>query len=205
MNDMEFEFETGGDISTGGGYLKEPGTYHFIITAIDTQPARRDGTPLENAEFEITASVCDGTDKAQVDKQWTNTFYASKPGDSDEQVARNKKEHDRFWVATSMIDTEKAQTKGTKVKISLQDLIGRQFVAKLAKKKNNDYLTAWSDYYHVDDPAVSGFPRSQPHLDSIPSSQRYIGERAKSLTNNVPPARQESQKQELSDDELAGL
>lgn len=183
---MGFDYETGGDLSNGGQWLSEPGTYHLMITDVDEQPTNKDGALIDNAAFRVNFSVCDGTVPGQVDKAIDITFFRPKPTDKNEG-AFAKKKIDRFLVAVGLL-TEQQVIDKWKGKIELQESVGRQLVAKLDKEKEDSKFLSLSfaDIFHVDDPAVATIPRSKDHLALIDPKLRRI---ASGSSGTLTPAK----------------
>lgn len=169
-----FEFEGGGDVSTGSAWLSDPGTYHLIITDLDEQPTNKDGQLIDNAAFRVNCSVCDGTVAGQRDKTTDITFFRPKPTDKNEG-AMAKKKIGRFLVSVGLATEEQIINK-EKITPDLQDAVGRQFIAKLDKEKEDSKFLSLSfaDIYHVDDPAVAQIPRSKEHLALIDPKLRRV-------------------------------
>lgn len=171
---MAYDYEAGGDLSTGGSWLAEPGTYHLIVESIDEQPTSKDGTLVPNAAFRVNCSVCDGTVGGQRDKTTDITFFRPKATDKNEG-AFAKKKIDRFLLAVGLV-TEQQVLDKARVSIDLQQAVGRQFIAKLDKEKEDSKFLSLSfaDVYHVDDPAVAAIPRSKDHLSMIDAKLRRL-------------------------------
>jgi len=58
---MSFEFDAP-ETTESGRFLREAGTFHFAVTAVDEQPASRKGELLDG--FRVEANVLDGTARA---------------------------------------------------------------------------------------------------------------------------------------------
>ena len=206
---MAYRHTTGGDLSTGGAWLKEEGTYHFVITGVDEDVCDRDGRMMPEVAFEVSGSVFTGTVDGQRDKNFGFRFYKPKPGDTEDQRRGSKRALDRLWVATSVLKKEDALTPDKEFDIDLQALVGRQFICKL-EKNDSGHLRPWSNFYHVDDEAVAAIPKDQAALSRIPADQRWI-RGAKPTTTTKPPRQPAKPQQvastggELSDDELSGI
>lgn len=175
---MAFEYEAGGDLSNGGQWLSDPGTYHMLITDISEEPTSKDGTLVPNAAFRVTCAVCDGTVPGQAEKTTDITFFRPKATDKNEGAFARKK-IDRFLVATCLMTEEQVLEKA-KVRIDLQEAVGRQFVVKLEKEKEDSKFLSLSfaDIFHVDDSAVANIPRSKEHLSLIDKKLRKVAKPA---------------------------
>lgn len=178
---MAFQYETGGDLTTGGTWVSEPGTYHLLVTGIEEQPTKSDGTPIDNAAFKVDASVLGGTVPNQKDKVLDIVLFYPKPSDKNEG-AFAKKKFDRFFLATGLASKEDLEQKDRQLSIDLQAAVGRNFVAKFEKettKSGKERISlAFAEIYHVDDPAVKDIPKDADSLAMIDPKLRWIGERA---------------------------
>ena len=186
---MSWEYETGGDLSSGGKFLKEPGTYHLLVSSVDEPPVLSKGNnpqPIDNVAFKVNLSVCDGTVEGQKDKTTDILFFAPKLGGKDDGAFARKK-IDRFLVATGMLTEEQVLSKA-KVSLNLQDIEGRQLVAKFQMDRDDKYLElAFSDLWHVDEPDVATVPKDKEALSLIPTSLRKIGAKPKPEAKRSPP------------------
>ncbi len=171
--------QVGGDLS-GSAFAKEPGTYHMIIQGVDDLPTKKDGTPIDNADFRVNFAILAGTVDGQQDKTGELTFFHPKATEKNGGAFTIKKA-DRMLLAVCMISDE---DKGAEVDIDYQDMVGRQFIAKLELSQDEKYLQlSYADVYHVDDPAVAAIPKNQEALKLIEPQFRRIGNRPK--TTNV--------------------
>ena len=183
---MAFKHQAGGDLSAGGSWLAEPGTYHLLITDVQEEVTKKDGTLVPDAAFRVNCSVCNGTMSGQLDKTTDIVFFHPK-SDQKNEGAMARKKMDRFFVAVGLMTQQQVETKA-EVEIDLQDAVGRQFVAKLVKEKaDSQFLSLnFADIFHVDDPAVKDIPKSQAHLKLIEPQLRLASkafEAAKPASN----------------------
>lgn len=164
--------KTGGDFNTGG-FLSEPGTYHFCITDATESPTNKSGALIDNAAFRVTVEALGGTAAGQENKCCDLLFFHPKPTDKNEGAFARKK-IDRFLLAVGLVGDD---DKDREVDIDLAKCVGRQFVAKMeADEDNARFLrVAFADIYHVDDPAVKAVPKNEAALKLIPASLRKIG------------------------------
>lgn len=171
----KFDYEAGGDLSNGGAWLSEPGTYHLMIVEMQEEPTSKDGNLIPNAAFRVACVVGDGTVAGQKDKTTDITFFQPKSTDKNEGAFARKK-IDRFFVAVGLATEQQIKDKA-KLSIDLQDAVGSQFIAKLEKEKEDSKFLSLSfaDIFHVDDPAVAGIPKDKDCLSLIPPSQRLTG------------------------------
>jgi hypothetical protein len=167
--------QTGGDFQTGG-FLKEPGTYHFIITGMEETPTKRDGSMIDNAAFRIALEALDGTFAGCKGKTCDMIFFHPKPGGKNDGAFARKK-MDRFFLAVGLISDD---DKDKEVDIDLNLAVGRQFVAKMELDDDGKFLQlSFADIFHVDDPSVGQVPKCKESLAIIAPSLRRIGEQPK--------------------------
>ena len=169
---------------TGGKFVDKPGTYHMLVTAVDENPATKDGNPID--ALKVSLSVLDGTHADQKDRSFDLTLWNPKPEDTTDM---SKKKQTRFCLATCLIGAHKP---GEKTTVEPTDAVGRQLVAKLSfKQKKNEATGKWedsdrvdlhySDIWHVDDQEVAKnkVPLNKEALTLIASQLR------KPLTNGA--------------------
>ncbi len=171
---MGFDYEAGGDLSNGGSWLSDPGTYHLTIVEMQEEPTDKNGNLINNAAFRVACVVCDGTTAGQKDKTTDITFFRPKPTDKNEG-AFAKKKIDRFLVAVGLVTEQEVKDKVRK-SIDLQQAVGGQFIAKLEKEsEDSKFLSlSFADIYHVDDSAVSAIPKDKDCLALLAPSQRIV-------------------------------
>jgi hypothetical protein len=172
---MPIDYESGGDISTGGKYLTEPGFYHFLVLDTNEKPTNKDGVPIDGGLFSVTLGVLDGTTAGQKDKVSNVTFRRGKPGDEgSEKFAR--KRNDRFFLATGLLTLQQIESRA-RVSIDIAKANGQQLVAKYTKEKPEDKYAnlEFAEIYHVDDPAVAHVPKDQKALSTILPAKRWPG------------------------------
>lgn len=175
---MGFEHQTGGDVSTGGSWLADPGTYHLCITDVQETPTNNKGELISNAAFRVACTVCDGTVPNQKDKTVDITFFNPKSTDKNEGAMARKK-LDRFFLAVGLATEQQIESKA-KLSIDLQEANGRQFIAQLEKEKEDSKFLSLSfaNLYHVDDPAVQAIPKDKAALNIIDPKLRRVGMQA---------------------------
>lgn len=173
---MAIRHQAGGDTSTGGNWLTEPGTYHFLVTGAKESPTKRDGSPID-AAFEIELGVLNGTTTGQKDKSFSIIFWHGKPGEEKSQAFATKR-IDRFLMATCLLTKQEIEQKVAK-DIELADCIGRQIVCVLEKNTGKDgkerVELSFAEIYHVDDPAMKDVPKDVESLKLIGSQYRWPG------------------------------
>ena len=173
---MSFDYQTGGDTSTGGKFLTEPGTYHCLVTAVTENPTNPKGELIDNAAFRVDLAILEGTSPNQKDKVKDFVLFNPKPSDKNEG-AFAKKRFDFFFLAAGLLTKQQIENK-EKVSIDLQSAVGKQIVCKFQMDDNDKYLElAFADIFHVDDPAVKEVPKDKDSLAMLPPSQRWIGDK----------------------------
>ncbi len=172
---MPIDYESGGDISTGGKFLTESGFYHLLVVETNEKPTNRDGVPIDGAIFSATLGVLDGTTAGQRDKVSNVTFKRGKPGE-DSSEKYHKKRNDRFLLATNLLTMQQIESRA-RVSIDIQKAEGQQIIAKFSKEKPDDKYAnlEFAEIYHVDDPAVAHVPKDARALSTIHASKRWPG------------------------------
>ena len=178
------DYQAGEDFSAGG-FLDEPGWYHLVVVDVSAPPTKRDGSLIDNGFFSLHVQVLTGSVSGQEEKTTTLTFFHPRDTDKDGGEFR-RKVNDRAFLATGILRPE---DKGKQVSIDLDAMRGRQIIAKLEKSKDEKYLQlAFSEIYHVDDPAVKSTPKSADALKLIPVDQRMVGSKAPPAPKPSAPA-----------------
>lgn len=166
---MPFEMEMPESFDTGGSFLTEPGTYHLAVLNVDEQPQAKNGQLLDGfrVDFEVLAGP-------HAKKQVEVTFWNPKLTDKNNGEMAKKKQG-RFVTNTGLVAAAKP---GERVTVDLQQAKGRQVIATLAQRENqNDpskkYIDLnFADIWHVDDPAAPNCDRNQDALKLLPKSLR---------------------------------
>lgn len=174
---MALRHNAGGDVSTGGNWMSEPGIYHMLVVESTEQPTKRDGSPISEAICRVTLSCLAGTVDGQRDKGFDLTFWHGKPGDEKSQAYATKR-LDRFFLATGLMTRAEIEQKVSK-DIELADANGRQLVLELEERESatgKKFLDLkFAEIYHVDDPAVASVPKDAAALKLISASLRWPG------------------------------
>lgn len=175
---MALRHNAGGDVSTGGNWLTEPGLYHMVVTETTETPTKRDGSPISEAICRVSLSVLAGTVDGQKDKGFDLTFWHGKPGDEKSQSFATKK-LDRFFLSTGLMTRAEIEQKVSK-DIELSHANGRQLVVELEERESaatgKKFLDLkFAEIYHVDDPAVAAVPKDAQALALISPSLRWPG------------------------------
>ena len=168
---MSFEFDEPEVVESN--WLRNPGTYHFVVMDQDPQPASNDGTPLNG--LKLTLGVFGGTDPSQINKTWDVILFRGSDGDTENQRKTNNSRLNRFFLAVGL---KKHDLKpGEKVVIQDTSLaVQRQFIAEVTQwtdRSGKARLSfSYDRIYHVDDPAVAGVPKNAEALQMIPAELR---------------------------------
>lgn len=181
---MAFRHTGGGD-PTHGGRVNAPGWFHVVVEKITDTVTKRDGSPVQNAAFKCVYRVLAGTAPGQVDLPHEETFYFPK------QAGEQFKEADQFFIATCAMTPQQVKDR-VDVDIDLEALENRQLIVQLVpdrseKASGKDWVKAWSNYYHVDDPSVKNHPKNEAALNMIPGALRLIGKPPEYFTCKEPP------------------
>ena len=199
------QVETSKDMSPGGDFLREPGTYHLSITHVEENPRRkRDDTIIDNAAFKVYCEVLNGTVPGQEHKTTDFTFFWGKATDKNEGEF-SKKKMSRFLLAVGLInpsDTDK------KVEVDVQLAVGRHLIVKLVPSDDDPkYLQpSFADFYSVDDPIVKAVPKSESVMKMGGGWRKASGKARKPAatggngsTASKPPAKQPASGDDWSD------
>jgi hypothetical protein len=105
-----------------------------------------------------------------------------------------KKIIDRFLRATSLFTDEQLEDTANELDFDSNDLVGRQFLVKLATEDGTDnkkYLKiSFSDIFHPDDPEVKDQPKNAEYLKPsfFPPEWRRDPSAKKATSPPKPPA-----------------
>jgi hypothetical protein len=181
---MAFKHQTGDDFSTGGTFLREPGTYHVCVTELDENPAKRDGSLIDNAAFRVYFEVLTGTVKGQEEKTGDIIFFYPKLQSKNEGAFARKK-IDRFLLSVGLVSEA---DKSKDLEVDLRQAIGRHFIVKLEHDDEQKFLqVAFADIFHVDDPAVKDIPKNAAAM-AIGGTWRLVGAKAREPAKKSPSA-----------------
>ncbi len=167
---MTFEFDApaADEMVSGGLYLDEPGTYHVVVTEVEEQPEKQDGTVMDG--FRVKFSVLAGTVEGQEDKLLSLLLFNPDMSHKD-GGAFAKRRQAKFLYATGLLDESAL---GKRVKIDLQDAIGRHCVIQVEKEDDDSKFLQlkYDNIWHVDHPDAAKFPRNDAALGLLPDDQR---------------------------------
>ena len=169
---MPIEYEGGGDVSNGGKYLDQDGYYHFVITEAREVAQKRDGSVIAGMLCQFECQVLASSVPGQEEKEWSVCIRAPR-ADMKDGGEFSRKLADRWWLALNAMTRVQIEQKA-RVSINVEQLRGRQFIAKL--KKSEKYMDLdGADVYHVDDPAVKDQPKNVARLAQIRPEFRWTG------------------------------
>lgn len=167
-----FELDQPESVATSGGnYLALPGSYHLMVTAIEDNPTKKDGSPLDavRVQCNVLAGTTEGCAGSIYELLlWKPTLKSKNNGEWQKKILA------RFFLAVNVMRQHQA---GQRVAIDTTKAIGQQFVAKLAlkDKENSDEKRLelnFADIYHIDDPAVERVPKDLQSLALITKENR---------------------------------
>jgi hypothetical protein len=175
---MSFSFDAPEDIAGEGAFLSEPGTYHFVVTAI-REGEGGSGTPIDG--FTIEADCLGGTVAECAGKNHRESLFAPDLSKTEKNQLASRRKLAAFFIATDLMKPEQL---GKPVQIDLQAAVGRQFIMRLARQMEKDdkgkftiatkYLQLdYAAIFHVDDPEVKGIPKNADALGMIDKSLRH--------------------------------
>lgn len=179
---MAISGQSGGDLSEGGKWLKEEGTYHLLITDATENPTNNKGQLLTGKLFGFTCSVAAGTVAGQENKCIDIALWDPAQSNSEDNAASSQVALDRFLVAVGIITARQARDKSP-FSFEATDLIGRQLIIKFEKDAKSGYLREWKNFYHVDDPAMAKIPKNAAVLQMLPPQLRLTADQQKDLQN----------------------
>lgn len=159
-----------------GGGLREEGTYHCVVTEVFEGESKK-GNPIEGVT--VTFEVMAGTVEGQAGKSHTESLFL--PTMSDKKPEMKLRKLTALAIAGNVLQPADL---GREVDIPFRDMVGSQMVVKFDHQMEMDgngeytvksqYLqVAYSDMFHVDDPAVKAVPKSDDALSLIPDEHRH--------------------------------
>ena len=159
----------------GGNYLRDPGTYHFGILKLDTDPHDKDGTMIDgiSVSLEVLAGTVPGTNGKKLDL----TFFNGKLSNKDKGLFARKKQACLFVACNLMHESQFG-----KGGVSIDDTKAKEqmIVMTVVKRKDKDgndskYLDMnFTDCWHIDHPEVAKnkFPLNAEAIKLLPKSYR---------------------------------
>lgn len=175
---MAMQVDQPESLDSGGNFVDQPGTYHMLVTSVDENPAKQDGSPLDGVR--VGLSVLSGPlNSNQKDRVFDLMMWNPKPEDTSD---KSKKMQTRFCLATCLIGQHQP---GQRVSVEPSEAVGRQLVIKMAwKQKKDDISGKWvdtdridvhfTDIWHVDDADAlkAGVNLDHSALAMIPATLR---------------------------------
>ena len=188
---MRVNAPKGEDLVGGGDGLRTPGTYHFLITNIRAGLSVND-KPIDGftAECKVIGGLAD--DKSdQANKTIALVFFSPNLAkDTAEQAAKTDKLNTAFFLSTNCIQPKQLGQDDLDIDENLAN--GAQFVAKMQHKQKKEVdasgnekwvddlsvpvKIAFSDIFHVDDPAVAKIPKNKDAIAMIEPKDRHKAE-----------------------------
>lgn len=165
-----------------GNFLKTPGTYHLIVCAGSPMTETEDGKHIDG--FKVQFEVAAGTDKEQVGKMASITFFNGK--DSHKDGGRfHRQKQGRFFVAANVITpADVPSILARQLKINLDRAKAAQVVATLVPTTDGKFMEVDGlSVYHVDDPAAKAFPKNADLLKHIPKECRRKPEELQAIVD----------------------
>lgn len=162
-----------------GGALKQAGTYHVVVNKVAEGESIK-GTPIDG--LTVVFEVMGGTSEGQQGKTHTESFFLPTLQDTKPEMKLR-----RFTAMAIAGNVLKPEQLGTDADIPFIEMIGHQMLVKfnhqMEKDGNGDYTieteylqVAYSDLFHVDDPAVKDIPKNADALSIIPKEHRHNAE-----------------------------
>lgn len=185
---MRVNAPKGEDLQGGGDSLRTPGSYHFLVTNV-LAGLSSGGKPIDGftAECKVIGGIADNKSD-QVNKTLALAFFSPNlQKDTAEQALKTEKLNTAFFVATNCITPKQLGQDDLDIDENLAN--GAQFVAKMQHKQKKetdssgketwvDDLSvpckiAFSDVFHVDDPAVAKIPKNNDAIAMIEPKDRH--------------------------------
>lgn len=173
---MAMQIEMPDAIGGSGNYLREPGKYHFVVLDTDEAPKKKGGDPIDG--FKIVAEVQNGNEQG---KEFDFVFRNPMPTWSDKGQEQGRKKIGACMVALGFATPDNM---GKAMEVELEQAVHRHFFAEVDFERDTDgnekvsdsgqkfLQLAWSNIYHVDDPAAANYPRNEDSLALIPKANR---------------------------------
>jgi hypothetical protein len=159
-------YDTGGQVDRAfGDRLQEEGTFHVLISKFVWGET-------SDIAFDILFSVFTGTVKDQENKFHSERFF--KIEGTAEQIERTQRQYNQFFIAAGLLTHAQVKANDTS---SLDGDYGKplanaQLFITTKMDKAKKYLNIWDNFYHIDDPAASKFPRRDDAIQLIETSKR---------------------------------
>lgn len=161
-----------------GGGLREAGTYHVVVNDV-REGESRNGKAIDG--LTVTFEVFDGTVKGQGGKTHTESFFVPTLQDDEKKAGMKLRKLTALAIAGNVMQPSQL---GAELDIPFASMVGSQMVVKFDHQMEMDgdgkytipskYLqVSYSDMYHVDDPDVSGVPKSADAIGLIPKPHRH--------------------------------
>lgn len=185
---MGYTGEAPESVSGGGGFLDEPGTYHFVVSqGFDDQGKRKkDGSrsPISGCTLEL---VClGGTVEGCEGKSHSETLFYPSPNGSEKANDIKKRALAALLIAANQMQPESLGGQMAIDQSVLDAIVERntQIVMKLGRQMENDgngnytvetrFLQLdYANVYHVDDPEVAAVPKDAEALKLIDQQFRH--------------------------------
>lgn len=180
---MAFSGTASDDVSGGGGFINEPGTYHFVITQIHEGMGKKkkDGSRTPVDGFTVEMDCLAGTEKGCEGSSHNETFFAPSPQSSEAAQLAKRRAITAFLIASGLMTPDQL---GKPFSVDLDAAVERQIVMKLVKQMEKDgegnytvetnFLQLdYASVYHVDDPQVKAVPKNADALGMIDKEHRH--------------------------------
>jgi len=178
---MAMEIEQPESLEGGGNFVDQPGVYHMLVTDVDENPAKQDGSPLDATR--VSLSVLAGPiNSNQKDRAFELMLWNPNSADDESKQNNAKKLQTKFCLATCLIGHHQP---GQRVTVEPTDAKGRQLAIRLSwKQEFNEVTKKWTDtdrvkvhftdIWHVDDNEAlkAGVNLDHSALAMIPTTLR---------------------------------
>jgi hypothetical protein len=169
----EWDLVDADDMTGGGAYLEEPGTFHLLINEVH-DGCGPNGNPIDG--FSIECEVLAGTVENCSGKKVGLTIWKPNLTKGEKSIAMARRIASAFFIAT---DLTNPNALGKSATIDVNNARSKQIVARLAIQKDRDgnptkFLQInYSDVFHVDDPEVATIPKDLDALQIVAAKLRH--------------------------------
>lgn len=185
---MGYTGEAPESVSGGGGFLDQPGTYHFVVSqAFDDQGKRKkDGSRSAISGCTLELACLSGTVEGCEGKSHSETLFYPSPQGSEKANEVKKRALAALLIACNQMKPENLGGSMSIDQSVLDAIVQRetQIVMKLRQQMENDgngnYTVAtkfleldYANVYHVDDPEVAAIPKNSEAINLIPPAHRH--------------------------------
>ena len=161
-----------------GGGLREAGTFHCVVNEV-REGESSGGKAIDG--LTVTLEVLAGTVDGQAGKTHSESFFLPTLQDDEKKKGMKLRKLTAMAIAGNVLQPENM---GKEADIPFDSMVGCQMVVKFDHQMEMDgngqytikskYIqVAYSDIFHVDDPAIAAVPKNADALSLFPTEQRH--------------------------------